>query len=156
MDSTLVWSYKTSQTSEEEVEDDHDWAMQAVAVALICAGAEESQLACIWNRLLSQLYLCRPQLLPNPHINTPWQALYCSRNDHTYTTTMAFDVETFKLILSAGFTQKFYKTPIPRDDVNTMGASRPRQCSLDVAGILGLVLHYLNSTMCKKNIHLFQ
>ena len=105
---------------------------------------------------MSQLYLCRPQLLPNPHINTPWQALYHSRNDRAYITTMGFDVETFKLILSAGFTQKFYETPIPRDDVNTMGASRPGQCSLDVAGILGLVLHYLNSTMRKKNIHLFQ
>ena len=123
MDSTLVWSYETSQTN-EEVEDDHDQAMQAVAVALICAGAEESRLACIWNRLPSQLYLCRPQLLPNPHINTPWQALYCSRNDCAYITTMGFDVETFKLILSAGFTQKFYETPILRDDVNTMGASR--------------------------------
>ena len=156
MDSTLVWSYETQQTNEEEVEDDHDRAMQAVAVTLIRAGAEESQLACIWNHLTSQLYLCRPQLLPNPHINTPWQALYHSRNDCTYITTMGFDVETFKLILSAGFTQKFYKTPIPRDNVNTMGVFRPRWCSLDVTGILGLVLHYLNSTMCEKNIHLFQ
>ena len=37
---------------------------------------------------------------------------------------MGFDMETFELILSAGFTQKFYETPILRDDVNTMGASR--------------------------------
>ena len=42
-----MWSYETQQTNEEEVEDDHDRAMQAVAVTLICAGAEESQLACI-------------------------------------------------------------------------------------------------------------
>ena len=60
---------------------------------------------------------------------------------------MGFDVATFELILSAGFTQKFYKTPILRDDINTMGVSRPGRCSLDAAGILGLVLHYLNSTM---------
>ena len=65
---------------------------------------------------------------------------------------MGFDVATFKLILSAGFTQKFYETPIPRDDVNTTGVSRLRRHSLDVAGILGLVLHYLNSTMCKISL----
>ena len=78
--------------------------MQAVAAALICTGAEESHLARIRNRLP---YLCCPQLLPDPHINTPWQALYRSRNDHAYITTMGFDVETFELILSTGFTQKF-------------------------------------------------
>ena len=60
---------------------------------------------------------------------------------------MGFDVVTFELILSAGFAQKFYETPIPRDNVNTMGVSRPGRRSLDAAGILGLVLHYLNSTM---------
>ena len=86
-----MWSYKTSQTSEEEAEDDHDQAMQAVAATLICAGAEESRLARIQNHLPSGLYLCRPQLPPNPHINTPWQALYHSRNDHAYITTMGFD-----------------------------------------------------------------
>ena len=91
MDPTFVWSYETSQTNEEEAEHDHDRAMQAVAATLICAGAEESRLACIQNRLLSRLYLCCPQLLPNPHINTPWQALYHSRNDCTYITTMGFD-----------------------------------------------------------------
>ena len=42
MDSTLVWSYETLQTNEDEAKDDHDRAMQAVAVALICAGAKES------------------------------------------------------------------------------------------------------------------
>ena len=152
MDPTFVWSYETSQTNEEEAEDDHDQAMQAVAATLICAGAKESRLARIQNCLPSRLYLCRPQLLPNPHINTPWQALYHSRNDRTYITTMGFDVATFKLILSAGFTQKFYETPILRDDINTTGVSRPRQCSLDAAGILGLVLHYLNSTMHKISL----
>ena len=130
IDSTLVWSYETLQTNEEEAEDDHDRTMQAVAAALICAGAEEFHLARIRNRLPSRLYLCHPQLLPNPRINTPWQALYRSRNDRAYITTMGFDVETFELILSAGFTQKFYETPIPKNDVNTTGASRPGRRSI--------------------------
>ena len=91
MDPTFVWSYEPSQTNEEEAEDDHDRAMQAVAATLICVGAEESRLARIQNRLPSRLYLCRPQLLPNPHINTPWQALYRSRNNRTYITMMGFD-----------------------------------------------------------------
>ena len=129
MDSALVWSYETSHTNEEGAEDDHDQAMQAVAAALICAGAEEFHLVHIQNHLLSQLYLCHPQLLPNPHINTPWQALYHSRNDRAYITMMG-DVETFKLILSAGFTQKFYETSILRNNINTTGASRPRRHSI--------------------------
>ena len=91
MDPTFVWSYETSQTNEEEAKDDHNRAMQAVAATLICAGAKESHLAHIQNRLPSRLYLCCPQLLPNPHINTPWQALYRSRNNHTYITMMGFD-----------------------------------------------------------------
>lgn len=147
MDPTILWSHQISQTNEEDAEEDEEEIMRAAAAALICAGAEESRLARIRNRLPSRLYLCRPQLLPNPRINTPWQALYRSRSDRAYITTMGFDVDTFELILSEGFAQKFYETPIPRDDVDTTGATRPGRRSLDAAGILGLILHYLNSTM---------
>jgi hypothetical protein len=60
---------------------------------------------------------------------------------------MGFDVETFNMIFIAGFTEKYFSTPIPRDNVNSTGDPKPGRCSLDAAGALGLVLHYLNSTM---------
>lgn len=60
---------------------------------------------------------------------------------------MGFDVETFNMILIAGFTEKYFSTPIPQDDVNSTGDPKPGRCSLDAAGALGLILHYLNSTM---------
>lgn len=130
----------------EEEQDEQDRAME-IAAAIICVGAEEARLARARNRLPSRLYLCRAELCPNPHINTPWQYLYRSRSDRAFITTMGFDVETFEGILSAGFAQKYYETPIPRDDVASTGSSRPGRRSLDAAGALGLVLHFLNSTM---------
>ena len=149
MDPSFVWSYKTSQTN--EAEDDHDQVMQTVAAALICTGAKESCLACIGNCFPSQLYLCHPQLLPNPHVITHWQALYHSRNDHTYITMMRFDVETFELILSDGFTQKFYETPILRDNINTMGTSGPMSSRTIIRKIQDLLSWYLaNLNRLKK------
>ena len=55
--------------------------------------------------------------------------------------------ETFNMIFIAGFTEKYFSTPIPQDNVNSTGDPKPGQRSLDAAGALGLVLHYLNSTM---------
>jgi hypothetical protein len=60
---------------------------------------------------------------------------------------MGFDVQTFHDIIDAGFGPAWYSTPIPRTDVSTAGNPRPGARSLDAAGALGLVLHYLNSTM---------
>ena len=60
---------------------------------------------------------------------------------------MGFDVLTFQSILDSGFADAWYNTPVPRSDANQAGASRPMARSLDAAGALGLVLHYLNSTM---------
>ncbi|KAG2134547.1 uncharacterized protein EDB93DRAFT_1242629 [Suillus bovinus] len=65
-----------------------------------------------------------------------------SRQDHIDTlfiTTMGVDVSTFSLLLTTGFAQYWYETPVPCYD--------PNQCSLNAAGALGLVLHYLSSTM---------
>ncbi|KIJ10703.1 hypothetical protein PAXINDRAFT_157540 [Paxillus involutus ATCC 200175] len=61
--------------------------------------------------------------------------------------TMRFDVETFGYILSSGFAANWYTTAIPRPDTNWVGDPRPGWWSLDASGALGLVLHYLNSTM---------
>ena len=60
---------------------------------------------------------------------------------------MGFDEETFELIVRSGFAERWYMQPIPRTDSSSHGEPRPGARSLDVSGVLGLVLHYLNSTM---------
>ncbi|KAF8233133.1 hypothetical protein L208DRAFT_1396170 [Tricholoma matsutake] len=60
------------QMEEEEEEQDQeavDHAVSVIALALV-------------GHQLSHLYLCHGQLLPNPRIGTPSQALYDSRSDH--------------------------------------------------------------------------
>jgi hypothetical protein len=99
------------------------------------------------RRKPSRLYLCRPQLTRNPRGATPWQILYRSRNDQAYITTMGFDVAMFNHILEAGFGVAWNITPIPRADATNTGVTRPGGRSLDASGALGLLLHYLNSTM---------
>ncbi|KAG2336009.1 hypothetical protein BDR05DRAFT_978872 [Suillus weaverae] len=118
-----------------------------VLAAAIIAGSEVSRQERIDTWRPHRLYLCRPQLLPNPRINTPWQVLYDSQNDRAFITMMGVDVSTFSSLLTTGFAQAWHETPIPRDDVSTHGNPRTNQCSLDAAGVLGLVLHYLSSTM---------
>jgi hypothetical protein len=60
---------------------------------------------------------------------------------------MGFNVATFAAIVEGGFGTTWATTPIPRDDVASAGKPRLGARSLDAAGALGLVLHYLNSTM---------
>jgi hypothetical protein len=130
-------------------EDDYeaDWEMAASAVTIMWLGAEEARIQRAERRQQSRLYLCRPQLLPNPRFDTPWQVLFASNSNRAFITTMGFDVETFNSIIDAGFGAAWYSTPIPRGDVSIAGKPRPGARSLDAAGALGLVLHFLNSTM---------
>ncbi|KAG2353241.1 hypothetical protein BDR07DRAFT_1433965 [Suillus spraguei] len=67
---------------------------------------------------------------------------------------MGVDVSTFSLLLTAGFVQAWYETPIPHEDVSAHETSRIDKCSLDAAGALGLVLHYLNSTIQSHRMHM--
>lgn len=60
---------------------------------------------------------------------------------------MGFNVETFELIVQSGFGWCWYMQPIPRTNSSSHGEPRPGSRSLDAWGALGLVLHYLNSTM---------
>jgi hypothetical protein len=60
---------------------------------------------------------------------------------------MGFDVATFNLILDVGFALAWMAAPIPREDAVGTGKTRPGARSLDASGVLGLFLHYLNSTM---------
>ncbi|KIK32391.1 hypothetical protein CY34DRAFT_19081 [Suillus luteus UH-Slu-Lm8-n1] len=125
---------------------DDDDGTQVLAAALI-AGIKISQQESIDTRNPHRLYLCRPQLLPNPRVDTPWQVLYRSQNDRAFITTMGIDVDTFASLLTSGFAQRWYEMPVPRNDVNQGGDPRIERRSLDAAGALGLVLHYLSSTM---------
>ena len=83
-------------------------------VGLVCYGLEEAQQNSILRCSSQHLYLTRPDFLPNPCNNTPWQALYHSQNDCAFITTMGFDVVTFYGIPSHGFKKLWNETPIPR------------------------------------------
>ena len=94
-----------------------------------------------------RVYLLRNDLHPDPREDSPWQRLYAAGNDRAFITTMGVDVPTFEYILNSGFGERWESTPIPRPDVHPRAQPRPEKRSLDAAGALGLVLHWLNSTM---------
>jgi hypothetical protein len=128
-------------------EADEDTYEAQLAIGLLVVGAEAGRLQRIEQRHNSRNYLCRSDLPPNPRFRTAWLALFDSRNDRAYITTMGFDVASFELIIRSGFGQRWLSQPIPRNDAHSAGDSRPSARSLDAWGALGLVLHYLNSTM---------
>ncbi|KAJ7750684.1 hypothetical protein DFH07DRAFT_544735 [Mycena maculata] len=133
------------EVQEDEIDDEQFLAGTAMSIFLL--GAIEAHRLRTERRRPSRLYLCRPQLLPNPREATAWQVLFRSRSDRAYITTMGFDVATFNRILDAGFDVAWNTTPIPREDAVGTGKTRPGARSLDGSGALGLLLHYLNSTM---------
>jgi hypothetical protein len=119
---------------------------------LVCYGLKEAHRLRVSRRSLQQLYLTCTDLLPNPCTDTPWLALYHSQNDHAFITTMGFNVATFHDILHHGFQRIWNETPIPCHDVLTSSVPRVICCSLDACGALGLILHYLNSTMLEVSL----
>jgi len=60
---------------------------------------------------------------------------------------MGVDTSTFRAILEAGFGGLWYSHAIPHTDTHTAGHGRAGRRSLDAEGGLGLVLHWLSSTM---------
>ncbi|KAI0045038.1 hypothetical protein FA95DRAFT_1589928 [Auriscalpium vulgare] len=133
--------------SSEESEDSEDDELAVIAAGVVVFGALEADQRRRERRRLHRTYLTRPKLLPNPRESTPWQVLYASRSDRAFITTMGFDCNMFEKILTSGFTLTWNSTPIPRPDTNFNGAPRLGGRSLDSAGALGLVLHYLSSSM---------
>ncbi|KAI0048880.1 hypothetical protein FA95DRAFT_1539072 [Auriscalpium vulgare] len=133
--------------SSEESEDSEDDELAVIAAGVVVFGVLEADQRRRERRRLHRTYLTRPELLPNPRESTPWQVLYASRSDRAFITTMGFDCDTFEKILTSGFTLAWNSTPIPRPDTNSNGAPRLGGRSLDSAGALGLVLHYLSSSM---------
>ncbi|TDL21627.1 hypothetical protein BD410DRAFT_821302 [Rickenella mellea] len=139
-----------AQLQEEEEDDIEDMNMMDIAfliAALAIVGAEEARRLLAERRHDHRIYLVRAQLIDSARGNTPWQRLYRSRNDRAFITTMGFSVDVFELILKSGFEERWNSTAIPREDVSERTVPRPHRRSLDAAGALGLVLHYLCSTM---------
>jgi hypothetical protein len=99
------------------------------------------------RRREARAYLTRCSLPPVPREDSAWAYLYAARVDRAFIVTMGVDVGTFHLLLERGFAQLWNSTPITREDVRSHGTPRLQKRSLDAAGGLGLVLHYLNSTM---------
>ncbi|KAJ7194857.1 hypothetical protein GGX14DRAFT_402074 [Mycena pura] len=131
----------------EDTELHVEWQLSQQLAGAVLLGALEARRRRAERRRHSRLYLCRPQLLPNPRVETPWQQLYASQNNRAFITTMGFDTDTFDKILHGGFRATWNGMTIPRRDVSLTGNPRLGARSLDAAGALGLVLHYLNSTM---------
>ncbi|EUC60429.1 DDE family endonuclease, partial [Rhizoctonia solani AG-3 Rhs1AP] len=65
---------------------------------------------------------------------------------------MGVDVAMFDYILDSGFRVIWNQRPIPRGDVDPMGNARLERRSLDAEGALGLVLHFLSSTMNETSL----
>jgi len=150
-------AYALIQQEEEDDEDAHEQELKQsaalAAVALMVIGGEESRRLHTEHRQPSRLYLCWPQLLPNPCKDTPWQVLYQSQSDRAFITTMGFDVDAFEHIIKSGFACMWYEKSIDCSDRDmTTGNPRPSARLVDAWGALGLVLHYLNSTMCEVSL----
>ena len=94
-------AYALKQQEEEDnkdaLEEELKQSAALAAVALMVVGAEESCRLCMECRQPRRLYLCQPQLLPNPCKDTPWQVLYQSHSDHAFITTMGFDVDALNI-----------------------------------------------------------
>lgn len=141
--------------AEAEVdEEEEDLMMTGAFLATFLSGIFMSHTDRIQHHNPSRLYLCRPQLLPNPRIGTPWQQLLASEDDRAYITTMGFDVVTFNFLLygPGRFAEQWNSFTIPRDDTSSTGNPRLGRRSLDAAGALGLVLHYLGSSMLEISL----
>ena len=116
-------------------------------VATLIIGSNEDHMWVVRDRCHHHQYLAQPNLLPNPWVDTPWRCLYENGKDHTFITTMGFDTPTFRMILEASFGLMWYTLPITRPDTHTTGQPQAGRRLLDAEGGLGLVLHWLSSTM---------
>lgn len=134
---------------EEEDEDDEvqHWQKRKRVVVVMLAEILRRREERIRQRNTHRTYLTRSDLNPSPHFGTPWQHMHARGNNRAFITTMGIDIVTFEYILDQGFAETWNTTPIPRSDISLTALPRIDRRSLDAAGALGLVLHYLASTM---------
>ena len=78
-------------------------------------------------------------------MQSAWQQLYITRSEKAYVLTTGLDPCTLEWLLER-FDPLWSSTPVERNDLNFNAVPRTAARSLDSAGALGLVLHYLNST----------
>jgi len=144
----IEWDILQEEEEEEEIAEEELRQWQVVALGmLVYVGGEESHW--LWAEQCNThcTYLTRPELLLNPQEESAWQRLYQSQSDRAFITTMGFNIAAFTTILEAGFEEQWNTTPIPCHDVPVTAAPCTNWRSLDAAGALGLVLHFVNSTM---------
>ena len=91
-------------------------------------------------------YLTRADLTGHPRAFSAWMHMREIGNDRAFITVMGIDVRTFEAIL-VPFSAVWEASTITQLDVNPHGQPQPHQRSLDSAGGLALVLHWLSSTM---------
>ena len=118
-----------------------------LAAAVSVNGSNEDHAWAVEDRRQRRQYLRRAVLLPDPQVSTPWTCLYLSHDDSAFITTMGIDTSTFWAILEAGFGHLWYTASITRPDTCATGNPRIVRRSLNAEGGLGLILHWLSSTM---------
>ncbi|KAA1113865.1 hypothetical protein PGTUg99_007271 [Puccinia graminis f. sp. tritici] len=96
-------------------------------------------------------YLTRNNLAGHPRSSSAWAHLRTFGNDRAYVTTMGVDVQTFKALL-VHFSAAWDSEAICRADVNPNGAPQLARQSLDAAGGLGLILHWISLTMASHTL----
>ncbi|KAG2105112.1 uncharacterized protein F5147DRAFT_703204 [Suillus discolor] len=85
-DDLIIQSLKNGAELQQQEDDDKEAALAIAATILV--GVELARQDHIENRQPRRLYLCRPQLLPNPRKDTPWQVLFATQNNCAFITTM--------------------------------------------------------------------
>ncbi|CDO68934.1 hypothetical protein BN946_scf185000.g77 [Trametes cinnabarina] len=149
LEAVLTLDEVLEEMEEEDLEEEEE--EDALLAGFVLGGTEESHRA--RNEARRRRYLTRRELLPNPRKDTPWQQLYASCNDRAFITTMGIDVSTFHFILEHGFQRSWQMHPIERVDVDPSTAQPcPPRRSLDAAGALGLVFHWLTSSMRETSL----
>ncbi|KAH8103832.1 hypothetical protein BXZ70DRAFT_1005398 [Cristinia sonorae] len=109
---------------QDDEDDDNDQELQLAVAFLVLVLCSAEEAARISNSRRRRLYLRRAELLPNPRAETPWQALWGTRSDRAYITTMGVDVATFDYLLKSGFANAWSHQTIPRTDANPPGQPR--------------------------------
>jgi hypothetical protein len=133
-------------TDDNDKDDELQRRLITTLSILIFVGAEQSCYECSEHWQTRRRYLIHSDLLPNPCLNTPWQALYSGQNNCAFITTMGIDVPMFHYIFSHGFVTLWESLPSPAMIFLSL-LTLVLIDSLDAASALGLILHWLNSTM---------
>ncbi|KAJ8098904.1 hypothetical protein POJ06DRAFT_144168 [Lipomyces tetrasporus] len=121
-------------------EEEEDAIEDAVVIAIMLEALGTA------NVRRNRFYFTRPVLL-SPK-KSPWQILRDSCDEKAFfILTTGLSPTTFNYVLDCGFRDAWDKAPVARDDVSAHSEARPHQRSLDADGALGLVLHFLNSSM---------